>query len=67
MMKNGPNHKSGEISRITFQKDDPINYELEITGKSLVALQPNHPLHSIVYPGSEENSSTPFNLLILLK
>ena len=33
----------------------------------LVSLQPTYPLHSGVYPISEANSSTPSNLLMLLK
>ena len=56
-----------EIRYIPFQNDDPINAQLENTGKILVALQPKYPLHYVVYPILEANSSTPFHLLIRLK
>ena len=52
---------------IHFKNNDPINAQLENTGKILVALQPTYPLNFVVYPISEANSSTPFNLLIHFK
>ena len=57
------NQLSDEIRPITFQNNDPINYQLE-KKNILVALQTTPPLHYVVYPMSEANSSTHFNLLI---
>ena len=67
MMEKGPKQQSVEICPKPFRDYDPINYQLNNTGMFLVAFQPISPLHSIVYPISEANSSTPFNLLIRLK
>ena len=66
MMEKVPKKKSFEIQPIPFQNDDPINYQLENTGKTLVALQPKpkSPLHYVVCPISEAKSSTKFNFLI---
>ena len=50
-----------------FYKYDPLNYQPENTDKILVVLQPKSPLHSVVYPILEANSSTPLHLLIRLK
>ena len=61
-----PNQKYVEIWPISFYNDDSINYQLEITGRILVALQPKYPLQYVVYLISEANSSTPFTLLIQL-
>ena len=62
-----PNQQSVEIWPIAFQNDDPINSQLENTGKNAGALQPTYPLHYFVYPISEENSSNPCNLLMCFK
>ena len=64
-----PNQKSIEIQPIPFQNYDPINSQLEHTGKIVVVLKtkPKTPLHYVVYPISGANSSTPFNLFICLK
>ena len=67
MMGKGPKQKSVEIWSISFQNDDPINSQLDNTGKNVGALQPTYPLHYFVYPISEENSSTSFNLLMCFK
>ena len=67
MTKKVPNQQSVEIRPIPFHNHDLINYQIENTGKSLVALQPTSLLHSVVYPISESNPPTPFNLLILFK
>ena len=64
MMEIGPNQQYGDICVLNFQNDDPINDQLEIRGKSIVTLQLYDPLHSVVYPVSYPNSSTPFNLLL---
>ena len=37
-----------EIQPIPFQNDDPINDQLEDTGKSLVVLQPIFSFHYVV-------------------
>ena len=52
---------------IPFHNDDPINAQLDNTGKIIVALQPTPPLHSFVYPISEEKSSAQSNLLMIFK
>ena len=67
MMDKNSKQRYVEIMSITFQNDDPINGQLEGTGKMLVALQPKYPLNYFVYPISEANSPTLFNSLILLK
>ena len=67
MIEKGPKQQSVDIRPTPFQDYDPINYQIENTGNSLVALQPKSRLHSIAYPVSYPNSSTPFNLLILLR
>ena len=64
MTEKGTNKKCADIWPITFNNDDPISAHIENTYKLLVALQPTHPLHSIVYPILEANLSNPFNLLI---
>ena len=64
MMEKGTKKQSVKICPTPFQNDDPINYQLENTGKISVALQPKYPLNSVVYPISEANSSTSFNLLM---
>ena len=56
-----------EIQPITFHNDDPMNNHLDNTGKIIVALQPKSTLKYVAYKISEENTSTPFNLLIRLK
>ena len=38
-----------DIIPIPFQNDDPINVQLENTGKTLVALQPKSLLYYVVY------------------
>ena len=67
MMEIGPKQQSGDIFPITFHNNDPLNDQLEITGKQLVALQPYYQLHSVVYTVSYPNSSTTFNLLIQIR
>ena len=62
-----PKQKYVEIWSIPIHNYDPINDQLENTGKILFALQPTSPLHSCVYPVSDPNSSTPFNLLVQFK
>ena len=61
MMDKVPKKKYVENWTIPFQNDDTINSQLENTGHFLVALQPTPPLHSVVYPISEANSSDTFN------
>ena len=48
MMEEGTKQQSGDICPITFHNNDPLNDQLEITGKQLVALQPYYPLQSVV-------------------
>ena len=67
MMGKGPKKQSIDIQIRPLQNDDPINYHLDNTGKLLVAFQSTYPLNSVVYPISEENSSTLFSLLIRFK
>ena len=67
MIEKVPKQQSVHIRPIPFHNDDPVNAYIENTGKSLVALQHTHPLHSAVYPISEENSSTPFKMLVQFK
>ena len=67
MVDKAPRKKSVEIRTINFHDDDLMNYRIENTGKLLVASQPTPPLYSVVYPISEANPSTPFNLLIRFK
>ena len=67
MIEKGPKQQSVKIWPIPFQNNDPINYQLENTGTILASLEPTYPLHCVVYPISEESSSTPFNLLIRFK
>ena len=55
MTEKGTNQQYFEIQNIPFQNDDPINDQLDNTGKFLVALEPTSPLHSFVYPISEAN------------
>ena len=52
-MEKGPKQHSVDIQPIPFNNYDPINAQLDNTGKHLVALQPTYPLHSVVYPISE--------------
>ena len=52
-MGKGPKQQYVEILTITFQNDDPINDQIENTGKISVALQPKSPLHSRLYTISE--------------
>ena len=59
--------KSFEIWPIPFKNNDPINAQLENTGKILVVLRTTSPLDYVVYPISEGNSSTTLNLLIRFK
>ena len=40
MMKKVPNQQSGDIRPITFQNDDPIDDQIDNTGKSSYALKP---------------------------
>ena len=63
-MEKGLNQHYVDIITISFQNDDFINSQLENMGKLLVALQPKSPLHSVVYPISEANSSTLFRFLV---
>ena len=49
------NQQYVEIQPIPFQNYNPINDQLDNTGKSLVALKPKSPLHYVVYPISEAN------------
>ena len=67
MMKKGPKQQFVEIRPIPFQNDDHMNAQLENTGKISVLLKPKSSLHSVVYPISEANSSSPFNFLIRFK
>ena len=67
MMEKLPKQQYAEIQTINFHNDDPVNLQLDNTGKILVSLQPKYPLHYVVYPIPEANSSTKFNLLIRLK
>ena len=67
MMEKVPKQKSVKICPIPYHKDDPINSQLDNTRKILVAQQPKSLLCYVVFPISEVNSSTPFNLLIRLK
>ena len=64
MMEKGPNKEYVEIWTVPFHNYDPINVQLDNTGMFLFAIQPTPPLHSFVYPVSEEKSSTLFNVLI---
>ena len=64
MMEKVLKKQSIDIWPIRYQNYDPINAQLDNTGKSLVALQPTSPLHSVLYPIPEAKSSTLFNLLI---
>ena len=64
MMEKELKQQSFDIWSIPFSNDSSLNCKLEETSKCLVALQPESPLHSVVYPISEANSSTPFNLMI---
>ena len=61
-----PKLKYVDIKPLSFQNNDPINAQLENTGKIVVALKLKPPLHYVVYPISKANSSTTFNLLIRL-
>ena len=47
-MEKGPKQQSVDIWPITFHKDNPIYAHLDNTGKSLFALHPTSPLHSVV-------------------
>ena len=67
MMYKGKNQQYVEIQPSPFHNDDPINDHLDITGKSLSALQPKYQLHYVVYPILEANESALFNLLICFK
>ena len=60
----GPKQQYVDIRPLPFQNDDPINAHIDKTGKSLVALQPKSPLHSVVSLISGANSLITFNLLI---
>ena len=62
-----PKKQYVEIWRVPFHSDDTISAQLDNTGKSIVILQPTYPLHYILYPISEVNSSTKYNLLIRFK
>ena len=50
MMDKPPKKQYIEIQNITFQNDDPINYQLDNTRKMLVVSQLNSPVHYVVYP-----------------
>ena len=67
MLDKGPKQKSVEIQHMNFHNHDLINSQIEKTGNFLVVLQPNPPLHYVVYQTSEANSSTPFHLLIQIR
>ena len=67
MMEKVPKQQYVEIGPILFHNYDPINAHIMNTGKILVALKPKSPLYYVVYPISEANLSTTFNLLINLK
>ena len=47
-MEKVPTQYSIEICILTYSNEDPINSQIESTEKSLVALQPNSPLHYVV-------------------
>ena len=64
MLEKETKQQSVEIWPIPFHNYDPINAQLENTGKLLFALQHTSPLHSVVYSISEANPSTSFNLMI---
>ena len=49
MIERVPNQQSVEIWPTPFKNYDPINYQLESTGKKLVALRLTPPLDSVVY------------------
>ena len=63
-MEKGPKQQYVEIWTVPFHNYDPINAQVENTGKNLVVSQPTYPLYSVVYPISEANSSITFNLMI---
>ena len=67
MMEKLPNKKSVEIQTLTPQNDDPIYAQLDNTGKNVSSLQPKYLLYYDVYPISDANLSTPFNLLVRLR
>ena len=67
MMEKGPKQQYVDIRPITFQNEYYINNHLDNTGMFLVVSQPTSQLYSVVYPISEANSSTKFNLLIRFK
>ena len=48
MMDKVPKQQSVDIWPIPFQNYHPINAQIDNTGKSLVALQTNYPLNSVV-------------------
>ena len=48
MVEKGPKQQYVEIQTIPFNNNDPINTQLENTGKYLVELQPKFPLHYVV-------------------
>ena len=66
-MEKGPKQQYVDIRPIPFQNEYYINNQLENTGMFLVVSQPTSQLYSVVYPISEANSSTKFNLLIRFK
>ena len=67
MMEKVPKQNSIENSPLPFQNYYPVNAQLENTGKILVTLQRKPPLHYVVYPISEANSSTASNFLMRFK
>ena len=47
MMKKGPKQNSVDILSITVHNNDPTNAQLVNTGKIMVALHQNNPLHYV--------------------
>ena len=56
MIERVPKQQYVEIFTIPFHNNYAKNAQLEHTGKMKVALQPESPLHYVVYTISEENA-----------
>ena len=56
MIEKEPNQDYVGIQLITFHNDDPMNDQLENTGKYSFYLKPRSLLHSVVNSFSEANS-----------
>ena len=67
MIETESKQKYVDIQPKPFHNDDPINSQLYNTVKIYVAFQTTYPLHYVVYPISEANLSTPFDLLVRFK